>query len=378
MALFTIRDPKAHGVRRRLLAHNYSENWVKQMEPYIAEKARVAVEKMAEDLNGTGHTDVKKWFTFMATDIVSEAAFGESFDTLKSGKYIIDLENDGLRGFIRAEFPVLSKLVAYLMFGSASEVSAGLNRMEEYAADRISRYFETYSADPERVKPTLMSKAFSAVEDGGLPKAAIQADAMTNIIAGTDTSAITATYATWYLAQHPDVEKVVIEEIATLPQSFTQEHLVKLPLLNNVIKETLRIRPPVGQGLPRVVPPGGVRFEDHFIPGDTTVAIPAYAMHRLPQIWQGPESFDPSRWDNPTKDMQSAFLPFGGGSRVCIGQHFAMLEMRHALANFYRTFDRGMRPAWVYGFTSDDMKPVSFFVTAPKGHRCLLARRTQC
>lgn len=65
MALFTIGDPKAHGARRRLLAHNYSENWIKQMEPYIAEKTRVAVEKMAEDLNATGHTDVKKWFTFM-------------------------------------------------------------------------------------------------------------------------------------------------------------------------------------------------------------------------------------------------------------------------------------------------------------------------
>ena len=84
-----------------------------------------------------------------------------------------------MRGFIRAEFPMLSKLVAYLMFGSASEVSAGLARMEDYAQDRISRYYEAYRTDPDNVKPTLMSKAFSAVEDGTLPKSAIQADAMT-------------------------------------------------------------------------------------------------------------------------------------------------------------------------------------------------------
>ena len=186
-----------------------------------------------------------------------------------------------------------------------------------------------------------------------------------------------ATYATWHLSQNPDLEKALIGEVATLPQHFTEGHLVKLPLLNNVIKETLRIRPPVGQGLPRVVPPGGAHFEGHFVPEGTTVAIPAYAMHHLAQVWRDPDRFDPSRWEEPTKDMQSAFLPFGGGSRVCIGQHFAMLEMRHALANFYRTFYQGMRPAWVDGFTKDDMKPVSFFVTAPKGHRCLLAKRTQ-
>lgn len=65
------------------------------------------------------------------------------------------------------------------MFGSANEVSAGLTRMQDYADDRISRYYEAYRADPDNVKPTLMSKAFSAVEDGTLPKAAIQADAMT-------------------------------------------------------------------------------------------------------------------------------------------------------------------------------------------------------
>ncbi|EME88834.1 uncharacterized protein MYCFIDRAFT_185345 [Pseudocercospora fijiensis CIRAD86] len=375
MALFTIRDPKAHGVRRRLLAHNYSENWIKQMEPYISEKTRVAAKKMVADLDARGYTDVKKWFTFMATDIVSEAAFGESFDTLQSGEktqYIIDLENDGLRGFIRAELPLLNKLVAYLMFGSANEVSAGLERMKNYAEDRISRYFEAYRADPDHVKPTLMSKAFSAVEDGTLPKVAITSDAMTNIVAGTDTSAITATYAAWYLSQDPDLENALTEEVAMLPQHFTEENLIKLPLLNGVITETLRIRPPVGQGLPRIVPDGGADFEGHFVPGGTTVAIPAYAMHHLPQIWRDADKFDPSRWNDATKDMQSAFLPFGGGSRVCIGQHFAMLEMRHALASFYRTFSQGMRPAWVDGFTADDMKPVSFFVTAPKGQRCLL------
>ena len=62
-------------------------------------------------------------------------------------------------------------------------------------------------------------------------------------------------------------------------------------------------------------------------------------------------------------------------SKVCIGSHFAQLELRHALANFYRTFKSGVRPAYVDGFTDDDMVPVNFFLNPPKGKRCLVELR---
>lgn len=55
--------------------------------------------------------------------------------------------------------------------------------------------------------------------------------------------------------------------------------------------------------------------------------------------------------------------------------HLAQLELRHALANFYRTFEFGMQPAFVEGFTEKDMKPVSHFLMPPKGKRCYLAPR---
>lgn len=60
---------------------------------------------------------------------------------------------------------------------------------------------------------------------------------------------------------------------------------------------------------------------------------------------------------------------------MCIGRHFAGLELRHALANFYRTFHSGMTASKAEGFSDDDMTPLSFFVTALKGHKCLLERR---
>ena len=169
----------------------------------------------------------------------------------------------------------------------------------------------------------------------------------------------------------------MIREVSALPSDFDDEKLRALPLLDKVIKETLRLRPSVGQGLPRAVPTGGVTIEGHYIPGGTTVAIPAYSMHRVRSVWPDPEKFDPSRWENVTRDMKDSFVPFGGGSRVCIGQHFAQLELRHALANFYRTFSDGMMPSKAEGFSEDDMTPMSFFVTALKGKRCLLEWRAK-
>lgn len=196
-----------------------------------------------------------------------------------------------------------------------------------------------------------------------------------SIIAGTDTTSATATFATWYLSQNAKLERALIDEISTLPVDFTDEHLKSLKLLDNVIKETLRIRSPVGQALPRAVPVGGAFIDDCFIPEGTVVGIPAYSMHRLRHIWRNPETFDPSRWEEPSKEMKDSYVPFGGGSRICIGMHFAQLELRHALANFYRAFPMGMVPSRAEGFTADDMTPMSFFITALKGKRCLLARR---
>lgn len=60
---------------------------------------------------------------------------------------------------------------------------------------------------------------------------------------------------------------------------------------------------------------------------------------------------------------------------VCIGSHFAELELRHALTNFYRTFEDGVKMSSVEGFSEDDMTPKSYFLSPPKGTRCLVERR---
>ena len=164
------------------MAHNYSEAWVKNMEPYISEKTHTAVQKMVEQVDQKGYVDVNEWFWFMSTDVISEAAFGASFNLLEIGQknqYIRDLELDGRRGMIRAEFPYFGKILAYVLLGSANGVSEGLKRMKSYSEDRLAAYWKACRADPDNVKPTLLTKSYAAIEDGTLSHAAVEADART-------------------------------------------------------------------------------------------------------------------------------------------------------------------------------------------------------
>ena len=189
------------------------------------------------------------------------------------------------------------------------------DRLNTYSEESTNRYWKQWQADPENVKPTLLTKIYANVEAGTVDPRQLAVDARGNIVAGTDTTAIAATYAVYLLSRHPQLEERLIDEVSHLPADFTDEDLKQLHFLNNVITETLRLRSPVGQSLPRLVPPEGASFGSYFLPGGTIVGIQAWTMHRDPKIWSSPESFEPGRWNNPTKEMKDCYLPFGGGSR---------------------------------------------------------------
>lgn len=116
------------------------------------------------------------------------------------------------------------------------------------------------------------------------------------------------------LSKHPDVQEALIRELSTLPVDFNDQDLRQLKLLNGVINETLRLHGPVGQGLPRLIPPGGSTFCGYYIPEGVVVGVQAYTMQRNSEVWKQPDAWDPSRWDDPSADQMASFLPFGGGS----------------------------------------------------------------
>ena len=120
---------------------------------------------------------------------------------------------------------------------------------------------------------------------------------------GTDTTAITATYATYCLSTRPDIQEALIREVSTLPAEFQDEDLRQLKLLNGVINETLRLHGAVGQGLPRLAPPGGATLCGYYVPETVTVGVQAYSIHHDEGLWPNANEFRPDRWFEDAKEM---------------------------------------------------------------------------
>lgn len=374
--MFFETDPKLHGTHRGRTAHQFSEKSIKSMESYIRRNIDLTVQRMSEDIKASSRTDAFKWFLFMATDVIGEASFGESFQMLETGQmnqYARDLEYIGESNLYRVELPWL--ITAMRPFGLAKRITQMSERMGAYANASIKRYWDLLHQDPENVKPTLLTKTYGLVEDGTLPKEQLNIDARVNIIAGTDTTAMTAAAIVYLLVQHPDMERRLIKEVASLPDDFCDDDCRQLAYLDQVIQETLRVRPPIGMGLPRFVPPEGTELSGYYIPGGSVIGIPAYSLHRDATIFPDPEAFKPERWEQPTADMKDAFVTFGGGSRYCIGVHLAKMELRLAISRFYRRFSRGVE--FVPGFDAEaSMEVFQSFLSSFKGKSLLIQEKS--
>lgn len=178
-------------------------------------------------------------------------------------------------------------------------------------------------------------------EDGtGMTDAQVRDEVMTLFLAGHETTATSLTWTLYLLSQHPTVEARLHEELERVLQGQppTLDALPQLRYTDMVIKESMRLYPPAwlfGRQALEDVEIGGYR-----IPRDGDVFISPYVMHHHPRYFSDPEHFDPERFspENESAIPKYAYFPFGGGSRVCIGNSFAMMEARLVLATIAQRY----------------------------------------
>ena len=156
----------------------------------------------------------------------------------------------------------------------------------------------------------------------------------TLIIAGHETSAGTLNWVWYLLGQHPAVEARLLAELAevTPGDGFTFDQLMELNYAACVLKETLRLYPPVWLFSRRARQED--RLGEYRVPAGAHIFIAPYFLHRRPELWPDPERFDPDRFDesrSPPVDRY-AFIPFSAGARRCIGDYFSFVEMQMHLA----------------------------------------------
>ncbi|EHB14400.1 Leukotriene-B4 omega-hydroxylase 3 [Heterocephalus glaber] len=167
---------------------------------------------------------------------------------------------------------------------------------------------------------------------------AIRGEIATFMFKGYETTASGLSWALYNLARHPEYQERCRQEVRELlrgrePEEIEWEDLAQLPFLTMCIKESLRLHPPV-TGISRCCTQDVVLPDGRVIPKGVTCLISIFGLHHNPAVWPDPEVYDPFRFDPENSKDRSplAFIPFSAGPRNCIGQTFAMAEMKVALA----------------------------------------------
>ncbi|MDX3108923.1 cytochrome P450 [Nonomuraea angiospora] len=168
----------------------------------------------------------------------------------------------------------------------------------------------------------------------GLSDTEVSDNLRTLLLAGSDTTGQALAWTMYELARHPQarraVEREVDEVLAGDPPD--PERLGELPQTTAAVNEALRLHPPVWQFPRDTVEPD--TLAGRHVPAGTTVLLSVYGTHRSPEHWTDPEAYDPQRFLDGAQDgrHKHAFLPFGGGRRMCIGKGLAMATLVTAVA----------------------------------------------
>jgi cytochrome P450 len=194
-------------------------------------------------------------------------------------------------------------------------------------------------ADPDRDAPLVRALLAVADPHTGQPLSDddICHELVLFILAGHDTTSSTLTYSLWALGHHPAIQDRVFDEVSTLgDRPLTPDDVPRLGYTVRVLHEALRLCPPAA-GTPRMLNKD-LAVDGYRVEAGTMAVVSFYAMHRDPYLWDRPLTFDPDRFlpERSRGRSRWQYLPFGGGPRSCIGDHFAMLEATLALATIIR------------------------------------------
>ncbi|KAE8742609.1 Cytochrome P450 CYP4, partial [Frankliniella occidentalis] len=194
--------------------------------------------------------------------------------------------------------------------------------------------------DGTKLRVAFLDQLLMANHNGaGLSDIDIQEEVDTFMFEGHDTTGCAITFILYALSVNPEIQEMAYREVTSVvgdeTRHLTNQDLAQMKYLERVIKEGMRLYPSVpvfGRSIKEdlALEMDGKRV----VPAGATVAICPYVLHRKESLWPDPERFDPDRFlpENSVGRHAFAYLPFSAGPRNCIGQKFAMLEMKCVIA----------------------------------------------
>ena len=332
-----------HLRQRRMIQPRFHRSYI---EHYAGAMTEISSRKSRQWQDGA-RVDMEQEMRDLTLQIVAKALFdvethevvqrvGESF--AETNRYM----------YLRLTQPVfLRRPLHNLALPSSRRFRAARAYLDEFIYDSIRERRQSGAEGDDLLCMLLQVRYEDAEgeEDSGMSDELVRDEAASLYIAGHDSTATTLAYAFHLLSQNPEVEKRFHAELDDVlgEGDATLDDLPNLPLTDQIITETLRLYPPLW-GLGRMVFEP-IELGGYHIPPGVTVMTAPLITQRDPRWFEDPLEFRPERW---TPEFRSelprfAYFPFGGGPHQCIGEGFAWMEAKIALATLCRRWRAASR-----------------------------------
>ncbi|KAI0826257.1 cytochrome P450 [Irpex lacteus] len=390
--LFNTRSRPEHARKRKIVSHIFSQKSVLEFEPHVRlyvgqlikqwDRLYDAGVKGLSGEEGEGGwrgrdgrvwLDCLPWYNYLAFDIIGDLAFGAPFGMLSACQDAAPVAVSHEKAMAAygasrdAEEIKVVHIPAVKILNDRGNFSASLGvlppwmrpfakqlpwfkqgqqAVKDLAGIAIAAVARRLATPVDRVD--LLSKLQDGRDDDGnqMGREELTAEALTQLIAGSDTTSNSSCAITYYLAKNPHVQKKLQKELDEAlghedDPVTTFEQVKRLTYLQAVIDEALRIHSTSGIGLPRVAPEGGLTIGENYFPEGTILSVPTYTIHRDSEVWgSDPEAFRPERWfEQDQKAIQRTFNPFSFGPRSCVGRNLANMELLIIVASILRRFE---------------------------------------
>jgi cytochrome P450 len=337
-------------LRNGLIANADMELWRRQRRMMAPHFTPHAVTAFARNMTGETERMLERWqertaggavYEFDVTDEIGQLALRIVNRSLFSADVSEDAQsfanafavaNNILGAFFRFPFPPLT-----VPTPSHRRLRRAIDEMDEFVAGFIQE--RLHDGTPRADLLTLFLNTVDEEDGKGMDLDQLRHEVLNICIGAYETTTNALSWTFYLLARHPEAEAKLHAEVDKVLAGRVPDFddLANLAYTRMVVEETLRLYSPAYQTMRRAREDdeiGGYRM-----PGGTNILINSYFLHRDPEFWDDPDRFDPDRFrpEQVAQRPKHAYIPFGGGPRICIGKHFAMTELTLVLATIART-----------------------------------------
>jgi cytochrome P450 family 6 len=352
--LFAVGGQKWRNLRTKLTP-TFTSGKMKMMFQALLDCEPNLLQKIETDRVAGVPTDIKEALGCFTTDIIGSVAFGLDFNAFAE-------DNSPFREYGRKIFAfskfTLIKLILASNFPKIARFLGVTQNQEDISKFFIKVVKDTVSyrennnySRKDFLQLLIDLKNNKRAENEGYKRDGntlsideIAAQCFVFFAAGFETSSTTMTFALYELSKHQELQDKVRNEINTVlakhQGKITYEAIQEMKYMDQVINETLRKYPPLARLVRKCVKDYKIPDEDLIIEKGTNIVIPILGIHYDEEYYPDPEKFDPERFNEENKKSRHhyAHLPFGEGSRICIGMRFGLMQSKVGIASLLKQY----------------------------------------